>query len=171
MPTGPDRIAVLALQLARTDRRALSQAWYDALHHAVQERLETQKSGLAMPEIEVVAHTTHGAGPSAEATRNGNGVVARSGRGDPRAERVGGAEPGAKRLQTTRRSANSMGLTQRIVGRTVSLDTSRVRLVVRTDAGGTRVVAICAAADRERVARALAEVRVALAGAGVTVAA
>ncbi len=34
MTTAPDRIAVIAMQLARTDRRALSQAWYDALHHA-----------------------------------------------------------------------------------------------------------------------------------------
>ncbi len=55
--------------------------------------------------------------------------------------------------------------------RTVTLGSSRVRLLVRTDAGGTRIVALCASADRERVARALAQVRIALAGAGVTLAA
>ena len=51
------------------------------------------------------------------------------------------------------------------------LETNRVRLLVRVDAAATRVVAICAAADRDRVACALAHARFALAGAGMTLAA
>ena len=58
-----------------------------------------------------------------------------------------------------------------LASRTVDVGSARVRLLVRTDGGVTRVVAVCAAADRERVARALAGARFALAGAGIVVAA
>jgi hypothetical protein len=35
MTTAPDRVSVIVAQVTRTDRRALSQAWYDALHVAL----------------------------------------------------------------------------------------------------------------------------------------
>ena len=45
----------------------------------------------------------------------------------------------------------------------------RVHVVVRSAAGGTRVVAVCEPALRERVERALAQARFALAGRAVRV--
>jgi hypothetical protein len=166
MPTGPDRIAVLALQLARTDRRALSQAWYDTLHVAVQEQLSMQTQHRGSPAFEQHAVATHGAGPSAPASRIGAGAVARRSHDASHVEGVASVRREAQRIRITAALA-----TARPIARTVAIGDHRVRLLVRSDAGGTRVVAICAAADRDRVARALAGVRVALAGAGVTVAA
>ena len=167
MPTGPDRIAVLALQLARTDRRALSQAWFDALHVAGQCRIELQKP-RPQPDVTGSARPAHGDGPSVAASRPGNAVVARPDRGGALRPGSGQLPPGSARVVNTCKLPAAM---PRPLAQTVALGTGRVQLLVRSDAAGTRVVAICAAADRERVARALAAVRVALAGAGVTVAA
>ena len=50
---------------------------------------------------------------------------------------------------------------------TVPAAGGRVQLVVRCDGTRTRVVAVCAPALRERVERALAQARFALAGCGV----
>ncbi|MEA2722054.1 MAG: hypothetical protein QOJ39_3918, partial [Candidatus Eremiobacteraeota bacterium] len=50
---------------------------------------------------------------------------------------------------------------------TVNVAGGRVHLLVRSDGACTRVVAVCAPLLRERVERALAHVRFALAGAGM----
>jgi hypothetical protein len=167
MPTGPDRIAVLALQLARDDRRALSQAWYDALHVA---RCEP-RSPVTRAQRPAEAATLERPAPAHRRA----GVAPRGVTGTPKHQApeppAVATRPADAASARVARAALRLATTTRPFAQTIALGTGRVQLLVRSDAAGTRVVAICAAADRERVARALAEVRVALAGAGITVAA
>jgi hypothetical protein len=169
MRTAPDRIAVIAMQLARTDTRALSQAWYDALHRAGPEAAAATSAArrpAAAPSERPRAAIRQDdpARPSAPSRP----MPQRSARPAPSRALARDADRSAQRVVRTIVSALQ---TPRQVAQTVSLGATRVRLLVRTDAGVTRVIALCAAADREKVARALAHVRVALAGAGVTLAA
>lgn len=129
MTTAPDRIAVIATQLRRTDPRALSQAWYDALYRA--------KHAGTLPFSSVTAS--------------------------------GGEQNGFAR--TLARAVATIATRGQDGAHTVALGRGRVRVMVRTDAGVTRLVALCAERDREAVARALAATRFALATAGFAVAA
>jgi hypothetical protein len=167
MTTAPDRIAVIAMQLARTDRRALSQAWYDALHHAQPGSKAATPAGHASVAADALrpparrGETARASAPARARTQRGtHEMSARAMARDP--ELI--APPLARKITAAVNAPRGFA-------RTVTLGSSRVRLLVRTDAGGTRIVALCASADRERVARALAQVRVALAAAGVTLAA
>jgi len=167
MPTAPDRIAVIAMQLARTDRRALSQAWYDSLHVA---RAADPTGGVAVrgnanastPQKRTLCPPETHPSPAQPAALRGRSI--------DRASRPHAPEPDVT-VTKLRRAITTLASRSRSFAQTISLGTARVRLIVRTDAAGTRVVAICAAADRERVGRALAQVRVSLAAAGVTLAA
>lgn len=167
MPTAPDRIAVIAMQLARTDRRALSQAWYDSLHVArtadasrgVAGRVTTNASTAQVRTLRPPEARPSPAHPAAFRRRS---IEA--------AARPHALEPDVA-VTKLRRAITTLASPSRSVAQTISLGSARVRLIVRTDAAGTRVVAICTAADRERVGRALAQVRVSLAAAGVTLAA
>ena len=168
MTTAPDRIAVIAMQLARTDPRALSQAWYDALH------LAQPAAPAAAPAPRV--RSSPSARPRRDARQQSDARTAPKTPAVPH-RRLAGAAPQTIARDadvTVHRVARTIACAlhaPRRYAQTIALGTARVRLLVRNDAGVTRVVALCAPADREHVARALAGVRVALAGAGVTLAA
>jgi hypothetical protein len=178
-----DRVDVLTTQLAETDRRALSQAWYSALHlaersphgqycsaarSAAQSPVARQPAagsaaschanpaeGAAAPQRRAAAERT--VTPDREAAHHRVAAVSNSDRRAPKTAL-------ARQLERTligrgpRGAATSFALRAGI---------GRVQLLVRSDGTRTRVVALCTASVRERVERALAQARFALAGHGV----
>jgi hypothetical protein len=197
-------VAVLATHLAHTDRRALSQAWYSALHLADHgpppRRAATTSATLARAHAAAPgARTARGA--ECDAAENGmrgrrnpgarsadgaheRGARAEHARGERGTERSGRFVAGAAHSSDDRASAQdgsgngAAGLDDRTVlarrtpsagaaSFTVQAAGGRVHLVVRSDGGRTRIVAVCAPPLRERVERALAHVRFVLAGSGV----
>jgi hypothetical protein len=177
MTTAPD-VAVVATQLARTDRRALSQAWYSALHlvhdEPARRALAAAQAPAGPPSRRALARTS----PDASAAAGG-----RRGAPAPRAalagavaplpfERRGAVTEAGRRVEravaTIARSPHPR--TSR-TSRTLALDGGRVTLLVRTDADATRIVALCSVPLRPTVERALAQARYVLAARGTTVAA
>lgn len=174
METATRSVAVVATKLPTIDRRALSQAWYSALHLA-------QPGGAAAP---------HGA-PGA--TRPGSGTFAalpaRPPGGDPSSGKPvhAGAARSAASSSARSRAVNAPALERREpAGRlaqriehaivrhgvharfgtaalAIDAGNGRVHVLVRTDGATTRIVALCAPHLRERVDRALAQARFALA--------
>jgi hypothetical protein len=167
-------VAVVATQLAGTDRRTLSQAWYSALHLA-----ERAPAGRHAPLAPAAATTSHGprvARPNHQLPLRANaGAVATAAPRNAPARYAGDSAPcacerRAPRTELARRIER--GLTRRpphaaAASFAVRGPGGRVHLVVRTDGARTRVVAVCAPPLRERVERALAQARFALAGRGV----
>jgi hypothetical protein len=166
-------VAVLATHLAVADRRALSQAWYSALHLA--ERTPARPSASRAGRSGAHEDRTH-------VTRAPHAATARDGsyRGpSPTSSRTARARHDDAALAAERRAPKTV-LARRIeraLARCVPSGAScsvavnaaggRVRLLVRSDATGTRIVAVCSGALRERVERALAQARFALAECGV----
>ena len=164
------RVAVLATQLAQTDRRALSQAWYSALHLADRASSTTparaahsprgrmRDSSLARPAPSVpVPHAPPNGRPALRAALPRTPSAAAQDRRHARTDLARSIERGLAR-RTPRSGAASFAI--RTGG-------GRIHLVVRADGGRTRVVAVCATALRERVERALAQARFVLASRGV----
>jgi hypothetical protein len=163
-------VAVVATQLADTDRRALSQAWYSALHLA--ERPPRTRPAPLVPSTPEGACRARGPNDAA-AHRSSAGGSVRHASHNAAVRYAGG-------IADCERRAPKTDLAQRIERRlalhpprgamasfAVSGTGGRVHLVVRSDGARTRVVAVCAPPLRERVERALAHARFALAGCGV----
>jgi hypothetical protein len=168
MTTASGGVAVIAADVARTDRRALSEAWYSALHVA--------RAGTPAP-----AHTRPHAPASGSTPRTSPRVHGPSAAPSPapqsrrlRAIPRSAAAPAASRSQaqteTSRRIERAVtalaGAPRSARAQTIEVAGGRVRLLVRSDGGTTRVVALCSAALREPVERALAGARYALATGG-----
>lgn len=169
-------VALLATHLAHTDRRALSQAWYSALHLAGRD----SPGARARP---AAAHAAVRA-PLARAVRSGDAPARDTGNGrnprpartvpEPRAARGdGGAGPLERRCAKSELARTiEHGIARRApraetASFVVRAANGRVHVVVRTGGGGTRVVAVCSPSLRERVERALAQARFTLAGRGL----
>lgn len=168
-----DRVAVLATQLAQTDRRALSEAWYSALHLA---------GGDAPRRPATVAAQGYRPTAAARANSQGHEPLARTGTLAAARACSGGSVRAAHQPQCDERRSEKCALARRIErgvraqGRRPGLGSfavrdehARVHVTVRTSGGQTRVVAVCEPALRERVERALAQSRFALAGRGLRV--
>jgi hypothetical protein len=171
MTTAPG-VAVVATQLAQTDRRALSQAWYSALHLAdgaprsAAHRLAPRP--VAASSAPEVAYAIVPAGTSARCAPSGPAPArAAHERITPAAERRRAPSEIARRVE---RAVERIAHAPRPrTAQTVTIDGGRVTLIVRTDAHATRVVALCSAPLRAHVERALAHARYALAARGTTV--
>jgi hypothetical protein len=166
-------VAVVATQLADTDRRALSQAWYSALHLA--DHPPIGRHARNTPAL------TAAALPGSRFARNPHGASERrAADGAARARDAvrdagsrcdgGAAERRIPKTELARRIER--GLARRAPrGPAASFAVrgadGRVHLIVRSDGARTRVVAVCAPPLRERVERALAQARFVLAGCGV----
>jgi len=151
MTTATRSVAVVATRLPNIDRRALSQAWYSALH-----------LNQAQPEA-TRAHPASAAISSAIGPR-----IARTGKPDTAAAPVAARGPVtelSRRIETllVRHAAN---VPVRPATLALKAGDGRVQLLVRGDGAATRVVALCPAHLRDRVDRALAHARFALAAAG-----
>jgi hypothetical protein len=167
MTTASGGVAVIATQLAQTDRRALSEAWYSALH-------------LTRSSAPLRAGSAHGAPPFARTpdahepaghTETWTAVATMS----PRAQRGASAriEPVNERRRPPTETARRIGRAVATLAATphepaaytVDVAGGRVRLLVRTDGPTTRIVALCSRPLRVQVERALAGARFALAAA------
>ena len=167
-PTG---VAVLATRLADTDRRALSQAWYSALHLAAgaERTLPSRRACAALA-------------PSRRANAPGAATAPLAAAQASLRAPHAGVVPRVPGPAATERRAPHTALSRRIerglVRRTprggaasfaVRDARGRIHLIVRADGARAHVVAVCAPALRERVERALAQARFALAARGVRV--
>jgi hypothetical protein len=171
MTTASGGVAVIATQVARTDRRALSEAWYSALHLA----------HAANPARPAARRAPAGDVPPARGTRTGAPADAAPGRAATapalRASRDAASgscgtigerrRPVCETARSIERAVSTLRM--RVSGdtaQTVEVAGGRVRLLVRSERGTTRIVALCSDPLREPVERALARARFTLAGAG-----
>jgi len=164
--------SVLTAPLAAIDRRALSQAWYSALHlaHDRASELPAQmKSSLTHAAI--VPKTPepqgiHARARSAEMTTRNNGSAERPRRSDVWAalDRRARRSTLARKIEQT--FLNPSGNVRRA---TFWIDgtQARVHVTLQTSKGRARLVAVCPPAVRASVAQALAQARYALSARGI----
>jgi hypothetical protein len=163
-------LTVVATQLALTDRRALSEAWYSALHAAGPPRRDALARGPAVAPRRAPGRLT---GPLVQAHERAlearvplvsRAHVARVTRAEHVPERRAPQSALARRLQRAIVRRIRRGLPGSFAMRAGE---GRVQILVRSDGSATRIVAICAPPLRARVERALAQARFALAAYGV----
>jgi hypothetical protein len=169
MMTQQLQASIVTAPLAQIDRRALSQAWYSALRLARSQAAPTTPAGVR----NAAAAESRRALPLPESAR-----VERAIRRAPLPLRaVPKRSPSA--CPSSERRALPASLAQRIaraflaprtlpVRSTLTLGRGegRVHVVLQSSGECLRLIAICRPADRELVARALAQARLELAGRG-----
>jgi hypothetical protein len=172
MITATRSVAVVATRLPNIDRRALSQAWYSALH------LAQPGSGTAAARVTpaatapslAAAPRREQAGPAAPTAARGALVqIARRSEAavfTAPADRRGSAGELARRIERAVRRSGVLRPPRASAAVAVAIGGGRVHLLVRSDGATTRIVALCAPHLRERVDRALAHARFALAASG-----
>ena len=167
-------VAVFATHLPCTDRRALSQAWYSALHLA--ERAPRSRGARAAAHAEKAAPRRAAQTARGSALQPaGDGAARRSCKPlrapSPRRHVCASArERREPRSALTRCTGHSQAWRLRRAlpsAFAVCAANGGVHLLVRADGTRTRVVALCAPRLRERVERALAHARFALASRGI----
>ena len=171
MTSATRSVAVVATRLPTTDRRALSQAWYSALHiSAAPAKMPHGAKAAGGATSPLTSRTARVSAPSAqtriaERPANVRASVQRTAVAGAGPERRVPVSELARRIQRALQThvihAPSVPVTLAIAAAD-----GRVALFVRNDGGTTRVVAICAPPLRERVDRALAQARFALAARG-----
>ena len=168
-----DGVAVIATQIAQTDRRALSEAWYSALHLA-HDKPAARSSPAQRTAANVRPATLARVAPApvrgeravvtplpTRTRRDGNaGSPAVPERRRPVSETVRRIERAVERLSARRPVP---------AAHTLDVAGGRVRLLVHHDGKAVRIVALCSSPLRDVVERALASARFALAGSGVRV--
>jgi len=169
MTTASGGVAVIATQLAQTDRRALSEAWYSALHLA-RDAAPARTHQPARVKPAPASHARRAAGPAPCPERRAAVPSATRTPHEPAAAIGAAGERRRARSETTRRIERAVALLaarpHAPAAHTVDVDGGRVRLLVRSDGRTTRVVALCSRPLRDAVERALASARYALAGTG-----
>ena len=165
-------VAVLATHLV-TDRRALSQAWYSALHLAEPSPRPRTPSQRVAPSKAMAQRRTESSNSALGRMRRtcagtSSGAGSLRSRGD--AARADSGVHVSERRVLARRIAHDVARgtadhTTRSFA--MRLDGGRVHVFVRGDGARIRIVAVCAEALRSRVERALAQARFALAGRGL----
>lgn len=161
---------VLAAPLAEIDRRGLSQAWYSALHLARDARPQTAglektfcRSG-STPKLAAL-HEPEGTGKMARAQM----VALRA--PDARRSTAEAVDRRSARLPLAKKIERAL-MRPRTPARTSAFvleGTMRVHVAIHASGNRINLVAVCAPQARERVARALDQVRYALAGRGLAV--
>jgi hypothetical protein len=158
-------VAVVATQLAQTDRRALSQAWYSALHLAHDDASAPHVAHAAALTAQPAVTLREGSARPADAAHGASFSPARAVRSHanipPGAERRSAPTVAARRVERALASIARAPHTR--ASHTVAIEGGRVTLLVRTDGGATRVVALCREPLRATVERALARARYTLA--------
>ena len=172
MPTiQPSAIAVVATSLAQTDRRTLSQAWYDALHlaHDVSGG-NVATTGTASGE-RGPAVAARGLATNVAVTPERCSAHAPRPSGNDRLPRAFGPERRCNRGDLARRIERAIVRRPNapVASLAVRLDAGRMQLLVRSDGPRVRIVALCLPHQRALVEVALASARFALAGRGITV--
>jgi hypothetical protein len=170
MTTAPG-VAVVATQLAQTDRRALSQAWYSALHLDRSDVRAAAAPRRATYAVAPGAQRPRAASPSERVPAQASTHGAASNRHAAHANRA--AVPLERRRLPTDATRRVERAVERIVhaphqrtSQTIAIDGGRVTLLVRSEPGATRIVALCSEPVRAGVERALAHARFVLAARG-----
>lgn len=172
MPTiQPSAFAVVATHLAQTDRRTLSQAWFDALHLASKRSPRAEHAQRTPQERSTRAEDHARCSEERMSDRMQVQRASKSVRPDDRSQRPLGRE---RRIE---RSELSHRIERAVVRRTpaplssmvIRAEDGRVQLLVRSDGKRTRIVALCLPAQRVAVEAALAHARFALARRGIAV--
>jgi hypothetical protein len=161
-------VAVIATQVARTDRRALSEAWYSALH-AAHGKPAAHVLALQRPASPLtLLHGPHTLSSCETPVPIATPIRHRV-RHDVAADFDAAPERRRPACETSRRIERAVTtLATRpsaVTAHTVDVAGGRVRLLVRSDRSATRIIAVCSSPLREPVERALAHARFALAGA------
>jgi len=174
MTTATAGVAVIATDVAQTDRRALSEAWYSALHLASNTSAPPHASAkpsqaAASPPLSSRAKSSDSLDHRHRDNRPGHERTRVTATMPPAAER---RRPPTESLRRIERAVVTLNARRPVpAAHTVDIDGGRVRLLVQTDGRRTRIVAVCSSPLREVVERALASARFTLAGAGLAVAA
>jgi hypothetical protein len=169
MTTASGGVAVIATQLAQTDRRALSEAWYSALHLTRAVAPLRSRAARAVPSTAAPASGVHAPAPPAGERTAVAPTAPRAQHGTSiRIEAVN--ERRCPLTETARRIERAVAALAtapypNATAHTVDVAGGRVRLLVRSDGRTTRIVALCSRPLREQVERALAGARFALAAA------
>ncbi len=165
--------SILSAPLAAIDRRALSQAWYSALHLAREQRAPqaTVPPYLSKPRDAEAMRQTRDKAASPRSTATA--LTAARASGTPRTA-VEAYERRAGRCALARRIERSFLDPVRKTRRaTFTFEgtrdgmRARVHVALRSAASGTYLVAVCAPSLRAGVARALDQARYALAARGI----
>jgi hypothetical protein len=174
MMTQQLEVSILAAPLAAIDRRALSQAWYSALHLARQDQrlVPARECGpriVATQNEPKLQDETDLCRPRAAELRGEHfvqikplQVTMQSGAGRISANRV--ALPLSQRIE--RRFAHSTSHLRRATF-SMGRGAARVHVILQTNGNVATLVALCRPQMRGVVARALAQARLALATRGV----
>lgn len=177
MMTRELEVSILAAPLAAMDRRALSQAWYSALHLA--QRSPQGESAVARPAHLAVLRPQAMRSSSSAADCNVRAAylqpVARqsASRSSCDASPGGASSIARGRSLLSQRIERRFAVTAQPTARATfsfGRGTARVHVIMQTNGNTARLVAICRPAMREVVARALAEARLALRARGIYVA-
>lgn len=172
MMTEQLQVSIIAAPLAAIDRRALSQAWYTALQGAPRSRTTPATLRAAVPALapirtrEYVASAL-GSGTTRCFTRPSNDKPAR---GTVTSDGIGAHIRCRLRSELAQRIervfSDSRGELRRA---TFSLGRGNVRVhvILQTTGGRTVLLALCPPEVRAIVARALSDVRLALAARGI----
>jgi len=168
-------ISILAAPLAAIDRRALSQAWYSALHcaHEVDGRQAASRPARTTAALHPRARLLSEAAPGAQ--RRVTIVAARTASSArPLAEKQAAPKniSRASRALLARRIAAALAAPRATPGRatfSIGRGGARVHVIFQTNGDRVTVLAICRPEVRAFVARALAYVCVALRARGVPV--
>jgi hypothetical protein len=161
-------LSIVSAPLPIVDRRALSQAWYSALHLTPRDRGRSARLSVPSAPAESLARSRS----------HGDAATARGDAGAPREKPAKAGMRERTALTFERRSPPAplarkviRAVERRLPARmpaSVALRAAsgRVHVVVRRDGQTLRLIALCTPALREAVERALAQARYALAARG-----
>ncbi len=165
--------SVLSAPLAAIDRRALSEAWYSALHLAKGNAAEAPRSKPVKPSgaVHAKAATAPAQRSTADAVHFPPRAAAQQRDRQNEAQLV---ERRAMRSPLARKIESTFLHPSRSVQRatfTIDGTQNRVHIALQTSGSQLRLIAICPPSVRTAVARALEEARYALAERGITLSA
>ncbi len=157
------------------DPRALSQAWYDALYPNRARAARSEPAARATPAV-VTEATTQSATPAQSSSSRTTFAVPRTplgydGRPNPATASLGTDASVANRHASRRLVSSNAAAAQRRDGPMLRVELEQpggppLRLLLQTAATGVHVVAVCSAAQRDRIEGALHRTRAALAARG-----
>lgn len=154
-----DSIAVIRTRLPYVDRRALSEAWFSALHLAGDEHSPQSRSRKRADGVQ----------PERRARQTVRDAAAAF--GDPRGDRIARANPRGNRVLASPAStlprriggavvapfpSRSVGYAPVRASFSIGIGRGRVQIVLRRDGRVLHVLAVCSRRDVELVRRALA---------------
>lgn len=172
MPTiQPSAFAVVATHLAQTDRRTLSQAWFDALHLAHDSDATRAATSLTTATSATESPTKRRAPAASASTSDRPPRAAHPARIEQPSQHALAHERRSERSELSRRIERAIvrRTAVPIVSLAIRAADGRVQLLVRSDGNRTRIVALCIPGQRTAVEAALAHARFALAKRGILI--